>query len=127
MKIQWKPLVLPPRIAHGMTLSLGVEVRNAGDELWPAAESTPAYRRGQFSVRISHRWCGAHGIDCPGFLSRFNLTASLPPEQWQTIPAVITAPPSAGDYELQFDAVQEMVGWFGNTGARRLLVPVHVE
>lgn len=127
MRIQWKAPVLPAHIKAGMTFPLAVEVRNIGDAVWPAAESAPAYHYGRFAVRISHRWCGTHGIDCADFRSRFNLTASLRPGQWQTIPTVITAPPAAGDYELQFDALQEMVAWFGNVGARRLFVPVHVE
>ena len=119
--------MLPTRITRGMTFLLTIAVKNAGGQVWPAADATPTNKGGQFSVRLSHRWCGAHGIDCPGFLSRFNLLAPLPPGQWQTVPAMVTAPPVPGDYELQFDAVQEMVAWFGDNGAPRLLVPVHVE
>ena len=127
LKIEWKEPVLPPRITRGMMFPLAIEVRNAGNEVWPAANSSPAYAGGRYSVRISHRWCGDRGIECPGFLTRFNLTKPLPPGEWQTIQASITAPPEPGFHELQFDALQELVTWFSTHGGKRLLIRVRIE
>jgi hypothetical protein len=126
MKLEWTTPVLPPHIEPGKTFPLAVEVKNVGDETWPASDSSPAYKNGAYAVRISHRWCGDRGIDCPGFLTRFNLTKSLPPGEKQTINITIEAPAKPGWYELQFDAVQELVGWFSGQGLEQMRMRVRV-
>jgi hypothetical protein len=39
----------------------------------------------------------------------------------------VTAPPAAGEYQLQLDLCQELVSYFEPKGADRLLVPVTVK
>lgn len=128
MKLEWGNVILPKRIEAGRLVPISIDVRNAGDEEWPASDSSPVYRNGAYAVRLCHRWCGDRGVDCPpGFLSRFNLTRSLPPGERQTIHFAIDAPSRPGWYELQFDALQELVGWFSGQGLEHLRVRVKVE
>ncbi len=127
MQIRWSKPVVPARVTRGGTFPLAIEITNAGDRAWPAANSAPQYAGGQFAVRLSHRWCAERGRDCPGFDVRHELPASLPPGQTARIGIVVTAPPEPGSYELQFDAVQELVAWFSRRGSQRLIIPLAVE
>lgn len=126
MAIEWKEPALPPNIMPGATFTLLLEIRNAGREEWPAANSSPAYREGRYAVRLSHRWCGSRGSDCPQFESRHELTESMPPGSSQTLLLILTAPAKPGLYELQFDVVQELVAWFSQHHSRPLVIPVRV-
>jgi hypothetical protein len=38
----------------------------------------------------------------------------------------VVAPPEPGEYRLQLDLLQELVAWFEDKGAPRLLVPIRV-
>lgn len=127
LKIEWREPVLPARIAPGATFPLVVEIKNVGDAEWPAANSAPAYQSGKYAVRLSHRWCGARGVDCPTFSVRHDLPKSLPPGGSLAVGMVVTAPSEPGSYELQFDAVEELVTWFSSSGAARLVIPVRVQ
>jgi len=127
MRIEWKQPAVPAGVAAGSTFPMNIEIRNAGDQTWPVANSKPEYAAGRYAVRLSYRWCASRGMDCPYFEIRRELSAPLEPGGTQTIGFLITAPPKPGAYELQFDAVQELVAWFGDQGNNRLTIPLQVE
>ncbi|HJQ38114.1 MAG TPA: hypothetical protein VKB93_13335 [Thermoanaerobaculia bacterium] len=127
MNIRWNEPMVPARVTPGLTFPMAIEITNAGNRAWAAANSAPEYTGGQFAVRLSHRWCAQSGRDCPGFDLRHDLPASLPPGQTARIGIVVTAPSKPGSYELQFDAVQELVAWFSRRGSQRLIIPIDVQ
>ena len=127
MQIRWSKPIVPARVTPGLTFPMAIEITNAGDRAWPAANSAPQYTGGQFAVRLSHRWCAQRGRDCPEFAVRHELPASLAPGQTVRIGVVVTAPSKPGSYELQFDAVQELVAWFSRRGSERLILPLDVK
>ena len=127
MRIEWKKPAAPDRVAPYAAFHLVLEIRNAGNQTWPATDSGPPYMGGKYAVRLSHRWCEEGGKVCPEFTARHELPASLEPGASQTLTILITAPEKPGSYVLQFDAVQEIVNWFSNAGAERLSIPIRVE
>jgi len=48
------------------------------------------------------------------------------PGESMDLPMKIRTPAKPGDYRLTIELVQELVQWFADRGAERIIVPVHV-
>ena len=58
--------------------------------------------------------------------ARADLRQPLRPGDSATLSIPVRAPKKPGEYQLQFDLVQELVSWFEEKGAPPLRVPVTV-
>lgn len=102
-----------------------VTLRNAGDRAWPDAAAADPARSGIYAVRLAYRWRRA--ADWGSYQERADLREPLAPGQAATIWIPVIAPAEPGDYQLEFDLVQERIAWFADKGADRLLLPARVE
>jgi hypothetical protein len=63
-------------------------------------------------------------------LSEYGVRSDLPwplrPGERITLPILVATPQEPGHYLLQLDLVRELVTWFEDQGAGRLLIPVDV-
>jgi hypothetical protein len=113
-------------MAAGDTAVARITITNLGRSPWPDLRSaSPAKADGSFAVRLSSRWLYG-GRPVSDYALRADLPAPLDPFRTVTLRLPLRAPAAPGDYEVQFDLVEELVSWFGSRGAARLVVPVHV-
>jgi Ig-like domain-containing protein len=128
-KMQWEQCSVPGPMAPGSKQTVQVKIKNTGDTEWPdRAKADPKLKQGAFAVRLSYQWLLDNGRDYATTYG--NLRADLPnpvkPGESVVVPIEITAPPTAGRYQLQFDLLQELVSWFGDKGAEKCIHPVVV-
>ncbi len=102
-----------------------VTLRNAGDHTWPDAAAADPARSGIYAVRLAYRWRRPAGWG--SYEERADLREPLAAGQAATIWIPVIAPAEPGDYQLQFDLVQERIAWFADKGAARLLLPARVD
>jgi Ig-like domain from next to BRCA1 gene len=131
-KLEWSRPEVPGSVAAGSTTLVNVTVKNTSDQSWPDARLADPGRvsGGAGAVRLSYRWIPA-GHDSEfnaykGFDSRTELPKSVAPGESVTVAVPVKAPGQPGNYNLQFDLVQELVDWFGTRSNARLVVPVAV-
>ena len=125
-RIEWGAAGVPCEMKPGAKVPVSVFVKNAGDQLWPAASTTAT---GFGAVRLGSRWWSPKDPTKPlvDYTYRGDLGMSVPPGQTATMTVEVTAPTTPGSYLLQFDLVEELVVWFENKGAAKLMVPVTVK
>ncbi len=102
-----------------------VTLRNAGDRAWPDAAAADPARSGIYAVRLAYRWRRATGWGT--YEERADLREPLAAGQAAAIWIPVIAPAELGDYQLEFDLVQERIAWFADKGADRLLLPARVK
>jgi hypothetical protein len=101
-----------------------VTVRNAGDRAWPDAAAADPARSGLYAVRLAYRWRRAAGWG--NYEERADLREPLAAGQTAAVWIPVIAPAEPGDYQLEFDLVQERIAWFADKGADRLVLPARV-
>jgi glycosyltransferase involved in cell wall biosynthesis len=101
-----------------LPMILRVALRNTGSQAWLNDLPHP--------VNLSYHWLDASGqmVDSDGV--RAALAAPVVPGQTVELELSVEPPPSAGEYILALDLVEEMVGWFSNRGVAPLEIPVVV-
>jgi hypothetical protein len=92
--------IVPRRnLRVGQRLAVTVIMKNIGNSTWAAGGE---YRLGSQKPRDNHTW-GLH---------RVSLLSSVVPGASATFSFTVTAPDIAGDYNFQWQMVQDGVGWF---------------
>lgn len=125
-RLEWGTPGVPCSMKAGSKQPVSVIVKNVGDQVWHSLASTST---GQGAVRLGYRWWSPRDSKLPVFdytQVRGDLRSPLGPGGTATLTVEVTAPPEPGTYRLQLDLVEELVVWFENHGAARLLVPVTV-
>jgi hypothetical protein len=128
--VGWGLPAVPATVAPGQRFAAAVIVENQSDQLWLDPENADTTRTGHGAVRLTCRWWKKGDDKTPAVNdqgARGDLTAPLPPGRAAVMALEVTAPPTAGEYQLQLDLVQELVSYFEPKGADRLLVPVTVK
>jgi hypothetical protein len=115
----------PPVMKAGQRETIRVRVRHAGDAVWPAHGRE---EDGYFQVNLGNRWRDATGRTVEdGAYVRSSFPADVRPGEEIELPLVVNAPRAPGEYTLELDLVQEMVGWFGDKGSETFKTTVRVE
>ncbi len=125
-RVEWGDLGALPSMAAGKTILVTVTVRNSSDQVWPDAKAADPSGSGAGAVRLSYRWMTASGRRVTEYKERVDLPKALSPGESAALSVPVVAPATPGDYQLQFDLVQELVTWFENKQAAKLVVPVKV-
>jgi hypothetical protein len=124
-RLEWKGTDMPTRMSHGDKVKVTVTIRNASDQTWRDSK-TAAATEPSSAIFLSYRWLRLDGKDVSGYTTRFDLPRSVPHDQIVAVPVEIVAPGQPGEYQIQFDLVQEFVAWFELKGSPKLIVPVTV-
>ena len=128
--IGWGVPGVPANVTAGQRFAAAVLVENQSDQLWLDPQNADTARSGAGAVRLTYRWWKKGDDKTPAVNdqgARGDLTAPLPPGRAAVMAIEVTAPPAAGEYQLQLDLCQELVSYFEPKGADRLLVPVTVK
>jgi hypothetical protein len=113
----------PSTIKAGEKVSLQVKVKNDGPAVWPAV-GQPDHK---YQVNLGNHWYDRNEKPLVNDDARSQLPRDVQPGEELTIPLRVTAPASPGDYILELDMVQELVGWFKQKGGQTLKLKVKVE
>jgi hypothetical protein len=93
--------------------TVGLLVRNISRVEWPAVGES----EGRHAVKISVRWRDESGKE----LNELNRAKSLPydvePGDTVGLSIELTTPTGLGEYSLEFDLMQEGIGWFADHGS----------
>lgn len=125
-KVEWGKVELPPALPAGATVPVQVRFRNLGDQPWPDKANADPTASGANAVRLAYRLLPAGPAAGEGYLTRSDLAQPLLPGQEVTVTLDLKLPDQPGDYQVQFDLVQELVAWFEGMGAAKLVVPIRV-
>ncbi|HEX5855864.1 MAG TPA: hypothetical protein VFZ57_09605 [Thermoanaerobaculia bacterium] len=97
----------------GESLRGQVIVANLSDQVWPAAAWNATGR----VVNLSYHWLALDGTVLVNDGLRTPLPFDLRPKRRVAFEARVALPEMAGRYLLEFDLVQEGVGWFASHGS----------
>ncbi|KAA0252448.1 MAG: hypothetical protein EDX89_18495 [Acidobacteria bacterium] len=114
---------VPASMRPGLTIETPVRVRNLSPVPFPADGRID----GGLRVNVTYRWLDAGGSVVVPDGARTALPSPLAPGEAVTVPALLVAPETPGEYELEIDLVQEGVEWFGIRGSRTLRRRVAVD
>ena len=128
-RVQWGSADVPKKMTAGRSASVVVNMKNAGDAVWPDPKMGHALGNGIGAVRLAYRWW--HAGSPPTLLAdyghgRADLAGPLAPGAAATLTIAVDPPSQPGSYLLQLELVQELVNWFEDRGAATLKVPVQV-
>jgi hypothetical protein len=118
-RVEWGELKSPTEMKPGETTKISVAVTNTSDQTWPDPKTADPAATGAYAVRLGWRWRltpdqrAGEGTSN----SRTDLQKPLAPGESTTFEFDVTAPAAPGEYTLQVDLVQELVGWFEARGA----------
>ena len=128
LKIRWGSLSIARTVAADTFLPVVVSFTNAGDVPWPnAGAANPTLRDGSYAVRLSYGWVsGADPHDDRRGARRADLPRSVMPGDSIDVPLTLRTPADPGEYTLVIELVQELVQWFADGGADRIMLPVRV-
>lgn len=101
----------PSIMVTGKPYTVSVTMQNTGTTTWVGGAGN--FRLGSRNPTDNMTW-GSNRIDVGG---------SVPPGGTKTFTFPVTAPGAAGTYNLQWEMVQDGVGWFGDT---TINIPVSV-
>lgn len=113
----------PSTIKAGEKVSLQVKVKNDGPAMWPAI-GQPDHK---YQVNLGNHWYDRNEKPLVNDDARSHLPRDVQPGEEVTIPLRVTAPAAPGEYILELDMVQELVGWFKQKGGQTLKLKVKVE
>jgi hypothetical protein len=127
-RVEWLSAEVPAQMKPGEVAIVKVKFRNVSDQVWPDPKTADPSGNGYYAVRLTWRWRTSEDMT-PGEGSsyRTDLTAPLGPGRETTLSTNVIAPKQPGQYQLQFDLVQEMVAFFEDRGAKLEIVPVSVQ
>ena len=127
-QVEWLSAQVPAQMKPGEVVTAKVKVRNISDQVWPDAKTADPAASGAYAVRLTWRWRTSEEMTTgEGTSNRADLVEPLGPGREATLSIDVTAPKQPGQYTLQFDLVQELVGFFEDHGAKRETVPVAVQ
>jgi hypothetical protein len=107
----------PVSMEPGSTLTIPIEVRNTGSEAW----------RAHGRVRVSYHWLRPGGAALVRDGARTPMPRDVPPGETVTVCARVDVPGEAGRLVLEWDLLEEGVGWVsGAQPVSRFLHPVTI-
>ncbi len=106
---------IPPFVA-GRTSRMRVRVSNESPVQWPSSAR----------VRVADRWCAPDGRLVVRDDARTVITTAMDPGAACDVELAVLPPVQPGQYELEVDLLQEMIGWFADQGSSTLKLPVAV-
>ena len=106
---------IPPLVA-GRVAPLRVRVRNDSPVRWP----------GEAQLRVGDHWRARDGRMLVLDDARTLIESAVDPGGECEVQLNVFAPAQPGEYELEVDLVQELVGWFADRGSSTLRLPVTV-
>jgi len=127
-QVEWLSAEVPAQMKPGEVATVKVKFRNISDQVWPDPKTADPEGTGAYAVRLAWRWRTSDEMTTgEGTSLRTDLTEPLGPGRETTLAIDVTAPKQPGQYRLQFDLVQELVGFFEDRGAKLEIVPVNVQ
>src|SRR5437660_4574350 len=120
-KAQLSVADLPASMRTGQKYVVRVTLRNESAVTWPGRQ--PAW---QYQITVGDRWLNEKRTTINELDGRVALDDDLAPGEVAVLSLPITAPPAAGNYILQFDAIQEGVAWFSEKGSGALNLRIKV-
>ena len=127
LKVRWGMLSVPRTVGANSVLPVVVSLANAGNVPWPDVAAASPLKNGSYAVRLSHEWIpAADPHDDRRAARRHDLPRSVMPGESIDVPLTLHAPAEAGEYTLVIELVQELVQWFADRGADRIILPVRV-
>jgi SAM-dependent methyltransferase len=112
----------PAQVDSGSLHPIKVRVRNLSDCSWPGLGT----RAGVYPVRLGNRWLRESDGVVIEDGARADFPNPLPPGDQIDLTLTVMAPRTRGDFKLQVDLLQEMVGWFRDRGSFAAQVPIRV-
>lgn len=113
----------PATIKAGEKVPLQVRVKNDGPAVWPAI-GQPDHK---YQVNLGNHWYDRNEKPLVNDDARSHLPHDIQPGEEVTIPLRVSAPATPGEYILELDMVQELVGWFKQKGGQTLKLKIKVE
>ena len=108
----------PASIVEGGEVPVQVRVTNTGSERWSAT--------GDRAIRLGYHWYDGNGSVVVWDGARADLAADVLPGRSATFIVSVKAPRASGTFYLDFDLVQEGVGWASSRGVAMKVQPVVV-
>ncbi len=105
-----------PIFTAGRTVPLELSVRNDSPVAWPASAG----------LKVGDHWRTDAGAMVVFDGARAQIDADLESGQKRPVQLEVVTPSEPGDYVLEVDLVQEMIGWFSDRCSGTLRVPVTV-
>ena len=103
-------------------VAIKVSVENTSQYSWAALPDV----RGRHRINLANRWLDEAGELLRRDDSRCPLPHDVAPGEQVDLMLGVNAPAFDGHYQLEFDLVQENVGWFGERESPTLRVPCYV-
>ncbi|MDO8737137.1 MAG: hypothetical protein Q7K29_08685 [Thermoleophilia bacterium] len=114
IKVDDQPGVMMPDTAYQLTVS----IKNTGTEAW--------YSLGKYPIGLSYHLFDQDGNPVKLENYRENIRHRVEPGEEITMPIYLTTPDRPGSYLVQFDLVQENVGWFEDRGNNTTVLRIEV-
>ncbi len=111
----------PAYMHAGEKRSIHLLVKNSSPVMWPYS-GLPDTR---YEVHAGNRWIDSSGTAVED--SRGLLSYDVRPGDTIEVAVLVNAPEKPGEYILEFDMVQEYLGWFKDAGSETLRVKVGVQ
>ncbi len=113
----------PVAVKANSYITARVKVKNISPVLWPSK----GLSNGNFSINLSYHWLDSNNTPVIFDGGRTPLPYDIGPNDEIVLNTGIQAPDKPGDYILEFDMVQEGVGWFKERGSKTQKITVKVE
>ena len=125
--LQWVTNNAPSTMHGGTAIPVQVTVKNTGDWPWPDPKTAnPVDPTGAYAIRLGYSWHKGANDTSDAAAARGDLAAPVPPGATATFTINVTPPAQPGEYQLEFDLVEELVTWFSAHGTQKLTIPVKV-
>ena len=128
LRVRWGTLAFPRTVDADRIVLSTVSFTNEGDAPWPDnAAAHPQLKDGSYAVRLTHAWVRADDADDSRLgAERTDLPRPVMAGDSIDLRVRIRTPAEPGEYRLVIELVQELVQWFADGGADRIMLPVHV-
>jgi hypothetical protein len=111
----------PESLSPGEQASVHLLIKNVSNAGWPYTGQLD----GKYQIHVGNRWLDqqANALDD----ARADLPYDLGPGEQAEVLIIVTAPTTEGEYNLEFDVLQEHVTWFSKVGSKTLSTKVVIE
>ena len=111
----------PESLSPGEQASVHLLIRNVSNTIWPYSGQLD----GRFQIHVANRWIDhqTNALDD----ARAELPYDIGPGEQAEVLIVVTAPATDGEYDLEFEVLQEQVTWFSKAGSQKLSTKVVIE
>ncbi len=108
----------PKNIKNSSIFEVKTVVKNISQSTWSAPQKN--------GINLAYHWLDKNGkmVTFDGF--RTSLPQELKPNAEVPLKAKVKAPNKPGKYILEFDMVQELVGWFNKRGSQTTQIKITI-